>query len=37
MPKRQVTIAALTNYQQQAAGQEPLIDALISDVSQHQP
>lgn len=37
MPKRQVTIAALNNYQQQARGQDALIDALISDVSEHQP
>jgi D-alanyl-D-alanine carboxypeptidase len=37
VPKRHVTIAALNNYQQQAPGQDALIDALISDVSEHQP
>jgi D-alanyl-D-alanine carboxypeptidase len=36
LPHQHVTIAALINFQQQAAGQDILIDTLIREVSKHQ-
>lgn len=36
IPKHRVTVAALNNYQQQLYGQDALIDALVSDVSDYQ-
>ena len=35
VPDHNATVAAMANYQQQAPGQDSLIDALISDVSDH--
>lgn len=35
VPDHNATVAALSNYQQQAPGQSSLIDALVSDVSDH--
>ena len=35
MPGQRATVVALTNYQQQAPGQDMLIDRLIGDVSEH--
>jgi D-alanyl-D-alanine carboxypeptidase len=35
VPELDATVAAVANYQQQTPGQNSLIDALISDVSEH--
>jgi hypothetical protein len=35
LPRQHVTVVALNNYQQQAPGQDLLIDRLIGEVSEH--
>ena len=35
VPDHNATVAAMANYQQMAPGQNSLIDALVSDVSDH--